>query len=116
LRPRAAGRSSACPLSFWAPFLDIGIGQSRHAAGRTGHFGAVTARLRREQVLIDGALRNGFDEALQLLIALAWVAVLAARPSRCSTEVRDLRGTDPPPGSQIVGLDDPASPLCTPYW
>jgi hypothetical protein len=61
------------------------------------------------RVLIDGALRNGFGEALPLLIALAWVAVLADAAITFSTELRDLRRTDPPPGSQIVGLDDPAA-------
>jgi hypothetical protein len=71
------GRVAGVFIAFLVPFLDIGIGQSPMLRGEPAAWAQYLPGYGAYRVLIDGGLTAGFDETRSLLLALAWIAVLA---------------------------------------
>ncbi|MGH9249618.1 MAG: hypothetical protein ACRD0W_08920 [Acidimicrobiales bacterium] len=65
-------------IAFLIPFLDIGIGQSPMLRGEPAGWATYLPGYGGSRLFIDGALTAGFDETRALLIALGWLAALAA--------------------------------------
>ncbi|HEU5110510.1 MAG TPA: hypothetical protein VFT95_18370 [Micromonosporaceae bacterium] len=72
------GRVAGVFIAFLIPFLDVGIGQSPMLRGEPAPWATYLPGYGAYRILIDGGLTAGFDETRALLIALAWLAVLAA--------------------------------------
>jgi len=74
------GRVSGVLIAFLIPFLDLGIGQSPMLRPQPESWAQWLPGYGGMRTLIDGALTQGFDEGLSLLIAAAWllVAVVAS--------------------------------------
>jgi hypothetical protein len=71
------GRVSGVFIAFLVPFLDLGIGQSPMLRDEPPAWAEYLPGYGAIRVMIDGALTDTFDETRGLLIALAWLAVLA---------------------------------------
>jgi hypothetical protein len=72
------GRVAGVFIAFLIPFLDVGIGQSPMLSGEPAAWATWLPGYGAYRILIDGGLTTGFDETRALLIALGWLAVLAA--------------------------------------
>ena len=72
-------------IAFLIPFLDVGIGHSPTLRGEPAGWVTYLPGYGGYRVLIDGGLTTGFDETSGLLLALAWIVVLALLPS-CSSD------------------------------
>jgi hypothetical protein len=72
------GRVAGVFIAFLVPFLDVGIGQSPMLRGEPAAWATYLPGYGGYRVLIDGGLTASFDETRALLIALGWLAVLAA--------------------------------------
>jgi hypothetical protein len=72
------GRVASVFIAFLIPFLDVGIGQSPMLRGEPASWAQYLPGYGAYRILIDGGLTAGFDETGALLIALGWLAVLAA--------------------------------------
>ena len=71
------GRVGGVFIAFLMPFLDLGIVQSPMLHPEPTTLSKVLPGYGGSRVLLDGALTPGFDEAVPLLIGLAWLAALA---------------------------------------
>ena len=71
------GRVAGVFIAFLVPFLDVGIGQSPMLRGEPAGWATYLPGYGGYRVLIDGGLTTGFDETRGLLLALAWIVVLA---------------------------------------
>jgi hypothetical protein len=98
---RVFGRVSGTFLAFLVPFLDLGIGQSPMLAGEPPSWAQYLPGFGSTRILIDGALTDGFDEAVRLLPSLGWLAglllvALAVFGHRtATTTIMGRRGTPP---------------------
>jgi hypothetical protein len=72
------GRVAGVFVAFLIPFLDVGIGQSPMLHGEPAAWATWLPGYGAYRILIDGGLTAGFDETKALLIALGWLAVIAA--------------------------------------
>ncbi|MGH9250244.1 MAG: hypothetical protein ACRD0W_12075, partial [Acidimicrobiales bacterium] len=72
------GRVAGGFIAFLIPFLDIGIGQSPMLRGEPADWATYLPGYGGTRLFIDGALTASFDETGALLIALGWLAALAA--------------------------------------
>jgi hypothetical protein len=85
-------------LAFLLPFLDLGIAQSPMLHPEPTTLSRFMPGYGGSRLLIDAALTRGFDEAVPLVIGLAWLAALAlavaliyrhaTAPSRFKTSAR----------------------------
>lgn len=71
------GRVAGVFVAFLLPFVDVGIGQSPMLRGEPAAWAQYLPGYGGYRVLIDGGLTPTFDEVWPLLIALAWIVVLA---------------------------------------
>ncbi len=71
------GRVGGVFIAFLLPFLDIGILQGPLLTPEPTALSRSLPGYGASRVLLDGALTQGFDEVVPLLIALGWLAVLA---------------------------------------
>jgi ABC-2 family transporter protein len=71
------GRVGGVFVAFLLPFLDLAIVQSPMLHPTPTMLSKLLPGYGGSRVLLDGALTRGFDEALPLLIGLAWLLVLA---------------------------------------
>ena len=71
------GRVAGVFVAFLIPFLDVGIGQSPMLRGEPTGWATYLPGYGGYRVLIDGGLTTTFDATGSLLLALAWIAVLA---------------------------------------
>jgi hypothetical protein len=72
------GKVSGVFIAFLVPFLDLGIGQSPMLQDQPATWAHLLPGYGATRVLMDGALTATFDEGLDLLLALGWLAALAA--------------------------------------
>src|SRR6266498_654970 len=72
------GRVGGVFIAFLVPFLDIGMGQSPMLRGEPAGWARYAHGYGGYRVLIDGTLTGDFDQTRALLIAVAWLAALAA--------------------------------------
>ena len=72
------GRVAGVFVAFLVPFLDVGIGQSPMLRDQPAAWAHATPGYGAGRMLIDGALTAGFDTVGPLLLALGWIAGLAA--------------------------------------
>ena len=70
------GRVGGTFVAFLLPFLDIGIVQSPMLHPEPSALARLMPGYGGSRVLLDGALTPGFDEAVPLVIGLAWLACL----------------------------------------
>lgn len=63
-------------LAFLVPFLDVGLGQSPMLHASPPTWAELMPGNGASQVLLDGALTNGFDRWSGLVLAVGWVLVL----------------------------------------
>jgi len=70
------GRVGGVFIAFLLPFLDIGIVQNPMLHPTPTTLAMWLPGYGASQVLTDGAFTNGFDQALPLLVGLAWLAFL----------------------------------------
>lgn len=71
------GRVGGVFIAFLIPFLDIGMGQSPMLRGEPAAWARYLPGYGGYQVLLDAGLTGGFDATRPLLVALAWITVLA---------------------------------------
>jgi hypothetical protein len=71
------GRVAGVFIAFLIPFIDVGIGQSPMLRGEPAGWARYLPGYGGFRVLIDGGLTATFDATGPLLLALAWIAVLA---------------------------------------
>jgi hypothetical protein len=72
------GRVAGVFIAFLIPFLDVGIGQSPMVRVEPAVWATYLPGYGGYRILIDGGLTAGFDETRALLIAVGWLAALAA--------------------------------------
>jgi len=72
------GRLGGLYLILLLAFIDVGLGQTVMLPGGPPAWGAFMPARGASRVLIDGAFTGRFDEGAYLLLALAWLAGLAA--------------------------------------
>src|SRR6266508_872292 len=72
------GRVGGVFIAFLVPFLDIGMGQSPMLRGEPAGWARYAPGYGGYRVLIDATLTGDFDQTRALLIALGWLAALAA--------------------------------------
>jgi len=72
------GRLGGLYLILLLAFIDVGLGQTVMLPGGPPGWGAFMPARGASRVLIDGAFTGRFDEGPYLLLALAWLAGLAA--------------------------------------
>jgi hypothetical protein len=72
------GRVAGVFIAFLIPFVDAGIAQSPMLRGEPAGWARYLPGYGGYRVLIDGSLTATFDETGPLLLALAWIVVLAA--------------------------------------
>ncbi len=72
------GRVGGVFIAFLVPFLDIGMGQSPMLRGEPAGWARYAPGYGGYRVLIDATLTGDFDQTRALLIAVAWLAALAA--------------------------------------
>src|SRR6266511_867398 len=72
------GRVGGVFIAFLVPFLDIGMGQSPMLPGEPAGWARYAPGYGGYRVLIDATLTGDFDQTRALLIAVAWLAALAA--------------------------------------
>ena len=72
------GRVAGVFVAFPIPFLDVGTGQSPTLLGEPASWASYLPGYGGYRVLIDGGFTATFDETGSLLLAVGWIAVLAA--------------------------------------
>lgn len=113
------GRVAGVFVAFLLPFLDLGIGQSPMLNSRPTGWATYLPGYGGGRVLIDAAVTSSFDGLRPLLVAVAWITVLAAAagfllavslrsagPVGQVAIIREQRdGTPPPDASTLLAQD-----------
>jgi hypothetical protein len=71
------GRVSGVFIAFLVPFIDIGITQSPMLRSQPAGWARLLPGYGADRVLLDGGLTTQFDQTGPLLLALAWLVMLA---------------------------------------